>query len=51
MSTYVTAALQGLPQSGATFMRDSLFRPLYAAKGDAKLYLYSLEGWDFKKKY
>lgn len=38
---------QCLPQKGATFMRDNIFMPLYNLKPDAKLFLYSLKGWDF----
>ncbi|MES2273956.1 MAG: hypothetical protein V4487_07170 [Chlamydiota bacterium] len=40
---------QGLPRSGALFMKKSIFKPLFALKKDAKLYLYSLRAWDFKK--
>lgn len=38
-----------LPKSGANFMKEFIFEPLYNLKQDAKLYLYSLKGWDFKK--
>jgi hypothetical protein len=38
-----------LPASGAKFMKDKIFEPLFAVKKDAKLYLYSLQGWNFKK--
>lgn len=40
---------QCLPQLGANFMKTSIFEPLYKLKDDAKLYLYSLKAWDFKK--
>lgn len=40
---------QGLPQAGAFFMKKSIFEPLFALKKNAKLYLYSLKSWDFKK--
>ncbi len=40
---------QCLPKLGANFMRKSIFEPLYKLKQDAKLYLYSLRAWDFKK--
>jgi hypothetical protein len=40
---------QCLPQLGANFMKTFIFEPLYKLKQDAKLYLYSLKAWDFKK--
>ena len=40
---------QCLPQSGAVFMKEQIFNPLYKLKQDAKLYLYSLRAWDFKR--
>jgi hypothetical protein len=40
---------QGLPKSGADFMRESIFAPLFSIKKDAKLYLYSLVSWGFEK--
>lgn len=40
---------QGLPQSGARFMKEQVFKPLYQVKPDVKLCLYSLRAWDFKK--
>ena len=41
---------QGLFAEGAAFMRDKIFAPLYAQKPDIPWVLYSLKGWDFKKK-
>ncbi len=38
-----------LPKSGARFMKEMLFKPLYKLKKDAKLCLYSLRAWDFKR--
>lgn len=40
---------RGLPESGALFMRTSIFEPLFAAKSDAKLCLYSLSAWNFTR--
>jgi len=40
---------QCLPQSGAVFMKQQIFDPLYKVKQDAKLCLYSLRAWDFKR--
>lgn len=40
---------QSLPKSGADFMKKLIFKPLYELKRDAKLCLYSLRAWDFKK--
>lgn len=40
---------QSLPKLGANFMRKAIFEPLYKLKKDAKLCLYSLKAWDFKK--
>lgn len=40
---------QCLPKLGATFLKESIFEPLYNLKQDAKLYLYSLKCWDLKK--
>lgn len=40
---------QCLPQSGAMFMKNEIFNPLYKLKKDAKLCLYSLRAWDFKR--
>ncbi len=40
---------QGLPRSGASFMKESIFEPLFALKKDAHLCLYSLKFWDLKK--
>lgn len=40
---------RGLPPLGAAFMMESLLAPLYAQKRDAKVWLYSLKGWDFHK--
>lgn len=34
---------------GANFLKEKLFEPLYKRKSDAKLWLYSLEAWNFKK--
>lgn len=39
-----------LPINGATFMKKYLFEPLFALKKDAKLFLYSLNGWNFNTK-
>lgn len=41
---------RGLPVSGAQFMKEALFQPLFKLKKDAKLYLYSLRAWDFLNK-
>lgn len=41
---------EGLPASGASFYREKLFDPLLQKKSDLLLSLYSLQGWDFKKK-
>jgi hypothetical protein len=41
---------QGLPPSGAAFMGECIFKPLRKLKENAKLYVYSLKGWDFNKK-
>ena len=38
-----------LPTLGATFMRKNIFEPLNRVKKDARLCLYSLRAWDFKK--
>lgn len=38
---------QGLPQSGAQFMKTNIFAPLYALKPDAKLWVHSLSAWNF----
>jgi hypothetical protein len=40
---------QCLPELGANFMKKSFFEPLYKLKQDAKLCLYSLAAWNFKK--
>ncbi len=40
---------QCLPQSGAVFMQQQIFDPLYKVKQDVKLSLYSLRAWDFKR--
>lgn len=40
---------QCLPRSGAVFMKKQIFAPLYKVKQDAKLCLYSLRAWDFKR--
>jgi hypothetical protein len=40
---------QCLPQLGANFMKIAIFEPLYKLNQDAKLYLYSLKAWNFKK--
>lgn len=40
---------QCLPKEGANFMEKTIFKPLYKLKPDAKLYLYSLKAWEFKK--
>ncbi len=40
---------RGLPASGATFMQNALFKPLYQRKKDVKVWLYSLCGWDFSR--
>ncbi len=40
---------QCLPKLGADFMRKSIFQPLYKLKQNAKLCLYSLRAWDFKR--
>lgn len=34
-----------LPKSGAQFMKNCIFEPLYKSKQDAKLCLYSLKAW------
>lgn len=39
-----------LPIKGATFMQKYLFEPLFELKKDAKLLLYSLNGWNFNTK-
>lgn len=39
-----------LPIKGATFMQKYLFEPLFERKKDAKLFLYSLNGWNFNPK-
>jgi len=39
-----------LPIKGATFMLKYLFEPLFELKKDAKLFLYSLNGWNFNPK-
>lgn len=39
-----------LPIKGATFMQKYLFEPLFEIKKDAKLFLYSLNGWNFNSK-
>lgn len=39
----------GLPETGATFMTDSIIRPLIEKKKDATFCLYSLEEWSFKR--
>lgn len=38
-----------LPKIGAEFMKEKFLEPLYRLKLDAKLCLYSLRAWDFKK--
>lgn len=38
-----------LPESGARFMKEQIFSPLYQLKQDVKLCLYSLRAWDFKR--
>lgn len=38
-----------LPKLGAAFMKENFFEPFYRLKPDAKLCLYSLRAWDFKK--
>jgi hypothetical protein len=40
---------QGVPKSGAEFMKESILKPLYLLKRDSTIYLYSLKGWDFEK--
>lgn len=40
---------QYLPKSGAVFMKEQIFYPLYNLKQNAKLYLYSLRAWNFKR--
>ena len=40
---------QGISAAAAAFSRTSIIEPLLKAKEDAKIYLYSLRGWDFKK--
>ena len=40
---------QCLPQSGAIFMKEQFFEPLYQLKPNAKLCLYSLKAWSFEK--
>lgn len=42
---------EGLPKSGADWMKTSLFEPIFRAKKDLKLNLYSLGGWNPDKKY
>lgn len=39
---------QGLPKSGADFMRKLIFKPIHQLKKEAKICLYSLRGWVFK---
>jgi hypothetical protein len=34
---------------GAQFLTEKLFEPLYRLKSDIKLYLYSLEAWNFQR--
>src|SRR5580698_2364895 len=40
---------QGLPEKGATFMRDHIFTPILSVRGETRFKLYSLRGWDFDK--
>lgn len=39
---------RGLLETCTKFMKDSFFEPIFKAKKDAKLWLYSLRGWQFK---
>lgn len=39
-----------IPKTGADFMQKNLLEPLYRKKNDAKLFLYSLNGWNLKLK-
>lgn len=34
---------------GAQFLKEKIFEPLYNCKSDAKIFLYSLEAWNFQK--
>lgn len=38
-----------ITQLGAKFLKEKLFEPLYHLKRDAKLFLYSLEAWNFQR--
>ena len=38
-----------IPKAGASFMKQSIFEPLFALKRDVKIYLCSLKSWDFTK--
>lgn len=38
-----------LPATGAKYLTQKIFAPLYRLKPAAQLYLYSLNGWDFEK--
>ncbi|MBI5273938.1 MAG: hypothetical protein HY860_02655 [Chlamydiales bacterium] len=40
---------QGLPISGASFIKEALLEPLFTRKRDTRICLYSLKGWDFTK--
>ncbi len=42
--------VEGLPESGAHFMSDEILKPLFAAKKDTKVFLYSLKAWSFKNR-
>ncbi len=39
-----------LPKKGAAFLQKHFFEPLCSVKRDTKLFLYSLNGWNFKLK-
>lgn len=38
-----------LSKSGASFLKENLLEPLYKSKSNAKLFLYSLEAWNFQR--
>lgn len=38
---------RGLPEAGASFLKQNIFAPLYKQKKDAKAHPYSLNAWDF----
>jgi hypothetical protein len=40
---------EGVPLSGAKFMKEAIFKPLCKQKKEVKLFLYALNSWDFSK--